>query len=134
MEPTHLSCGRATIADIHGPCRKPGDIPRGLRRHIGARDHELAHFLPARRSGCGAALMPKPSVVADGLSKKFGLSLRSALKYGLLDSGRRLAGLRAEGGLRTGEFWALDEVSFTLAPGDALGIMGVNGSGKTTLL
>ena len=78
--------------------------------------------------------MPKPSVVADGLSKKFGLSLRSALKYGLLDSGRRLAGLQGKVGLRTGEFWALNEVSFTLAPGDALGIMGVNGSGKTTLL
>jgi lipopolysaccharide transport system ATP-binding protein len=78
--------------------------------------------------------VPKPSVVVEGVSKKFGLSLRSALKYGLIDSGRRLLGKEKDSRLRPGEFWALDDVSFVLEPGDALGIMGVNGSGKTTLL
>ena len=36
--------------------------------------------------------MVKPAVLVDGLSKKFGLSLKAALKYGLIDSGRRLLG------------------------------------------
>jgi lipopolysaccharide transport system ATP-binding protein len=78
--------------------------------------------------------VPKPSVVVEGVSKKFGLSLKSALKYGLIDSGRRLIGKEKDPALRPGEFWALNDVSFVLDPGDALGIMGINGSGKTTLL
>ncbi len=78
--------------------------------------------------------MQKPSVVVQEVSKKFGLSLKSALKYGLIDSGRRLLGRDKDSTLRSGEFWALNDVDFVLDPGDALGIMGVNGSGKTTLL
>lgn len=78
--------------------------------------------------------MSKPSVLVESVSKKFGLSLKSALKYGLVDSMRRMTGFGTDHHLRDGEFWALQGIDFRLEAGDALGIMGVNGSGKTTLL
>jgi lipopolysaccharide transport system ATP-binding protein len=42
---------------------------------------------------------------------------------------RGLAGLRA-----TDRFWALRDVSLSVAPGRAMGLIGTNGSGKSTLL
>jgi len=75
------------------------------------------------------------TVRVESLSKKFGMTVRDNLKYGLVDSGRRMVGLSKRSEiLRPGEFWALYDVNFELCQGDSLGIMGVNGSGKTTLL
>lgn len=45
---------------------------------------------------------------------------------------RRLGG--AGGDLRQGDFWALQDVSFEVHPGQALGIIGHNGAGKSTTL
>ena len=78
--------------------------------------------------------MSKASVNVECLGKKFGLSLRHSLKYGLMDGFHMLTGREVDHSLRAGEFWALRDISFALEQGDALGILGVNGSGKTTLL
>lgn len=75
------------------------------------------------------------AIKADGVSKKFGLTLRQSMRYGMRDVGRKLAGRASTTDvLREGEFWAVNDVSFQLNSGEALGIMGVNGCGKTTLL
>lgn len=70
-----------------------------------------------------------PAISATGLSKRFrlpGIPKRATLKDMVV---RRVRG--------TGDdrfVDAIDDVSFTVRPGEALGIIGRNGSGKTTLV
>lgn len=79
--------------------------------------------------------MSEELIRVEQLGKKFCRTLRRSLWYGVLDILRELTGSRrSRWALRKGEFWALEDVDFTLKRGELVGVIGPNGSGKTTLL
>jgi ABC-type polysaccharide/polyol phosphate transport system ATPase subunit len=67
-------------------------------------------------------------VVVEGLVKKFRRIPRRTLKGAILDRWMR------PGGQGSGEYRAVDDLSFRVAPGECLGVIGQNGCGKSTLL
>jgi lipopolysaccharide transport system ATP-binding protein len=76
-----------------------------------------------------------PVLEVAGLSKKYARQLRLALAYGLRDIARELwPAPPRPARLRSGEFWALEDLDFSLGPGESLAVMGHNGAGKSTLL
>lgn len=70
---------------------------------------------------------PQHAIEVSGLGVRFRRNRRGRRSFKDLFAGARR---RA----RPDEFWALRDVSFTVAPGESIGVVGRNGQGKSTLL
>src|SRR5687768_2350069 len=81
--------------------------------------------------------MTRPIIKVEDLSKLYYLggsgAAYSTLRETVMDVARRpLSYLRGNSNAEI--LWALKDVSFEVAPGDVVGIIGRNGAGKSTLL
>ncbi|HVN39514.1 MAG TPA: ABC transporter ATP-binding protein [Myxococcota bacterium] len=80
--------------------------------------------------------MSELALQVEGVSKKFRRGeLFDSLRDLIPAAARRVLRRRSDSeSLEAREFWALRDVSFSLEPGEAFGIIGGNGAGKSTML
>lgn len=75
-----------------------------------------------------------PIVQVEHVYKKYSRNANAHLNYGMRDLYNHLLGRKPSMELRKDEFFAVNDVSFSLERGDTLALIGRNGSGKSTLL
>lgn len=72
--------------------------------------------------------MEEPIISVDNVSMRFNLAREK------VDSLKEYIIKAMKGKIQFDEFWALNDVSFTVNRGDSVGLIGLNGSGKSTML